>query len=140
VHRSEVLANLKEVVKGLFGFVQRGELTALLLKDPRDEPLSRRAQKRLSPAEVDQLVADYRAGECSIYDLADRYGVHRNTIAQHLKGRGFRLGLLPLQELEAARARELHARGLSLNAIGRTLGRDPKTIKVALSNSQVNVT
>lgn len=77
------------------------------------------------------MVADYHNNVGSIYVLADRYRVHRNTIAQHLKERGVRLGPLPLQAFEAERARELHEQGVSLNAIGRALGRHPKTVKTA---------
>jgi hypothetical protein len=112
--------------------VGRGELAKLLTQTPRLGRPVGGANRRLSPTDVDQLVADYRNGVGSIYDLADLYGVHRNTIAQHLKYRGVRLGPLPLQDFEATRARELHADGLSLNAIGRALGRDPKTVKAGL--------
>ncbi len=132
MHRTEVLANLTEVAKRLFGFVQRGELAVLLLNKPRDQRPSHRAQKRLSPDEVDQLVTDYQAGEGSIYYLANKYGVHRNTISAHLKDGGLQLGHQPLSEHEIHRAQELHAEGRSLNAIGRVIGRDPKTVKVAI--------
>jgi lambda repressor-like predicted transcriptional regulator len=68
----------------------------------------------------------------SIYGLAEKYGVHRNTIAKHLRERGLELGRLPLTKNEVERIRELHAKGLSLNAIGRAVGRDPKTVKSLL--------
>lgn len=132
VHRSEVFANLTKPAQALFGIVARGELASLLAQPPRLARPVGGANRRLSPADIDQLVTDYRSGVGSIYDLADLYGVHRNTIAQHLKDRSVRLGPLPLQESEAKRARELHAEGLSLNAIGRMLKRDPKTVKTAI--------
>ncbi len=119
-------------MQALFGMVERGEIVKLLAREPRSARPVGGANRRLSPSDVDRLVADYRSGVGSIYDLADLYGAHRNTIAQHLKDRGVRLGPLPLQESEAERARKLHAQGLSLNAIGRTLGRDPKTVKTSV--------
>ena len=133
MHQSEVLANLTKPAKALVGAMARGEIADLLAKEPRPPRPVGGANRRLSPGGIDQLVADYHSDIASIYVLADRYGVHRNTIAQHLKERGVRLGPLPLQDFEAERARELRERGLSLNAIGRALGRDPKTVKAALS-------
>jgi DNA-binding CsgD family transcriptional regulator len=113
--------------------VERGEVTKLLAQEPRPARPVGGANRRLSPADLDQLVAEYRGGVGSIYDLADIYGVHRNTIAQHLKDRGVLLGPLPLQDFEVERAQELYGQGLSLNAIGRALGRDPKTVKAAVN-------
>jgi transposase-like protein len=137
VHRSEVLANLTKPMKALVGMVERGELASLLAGDPRPTAsLQRRHQRRLSPADVDQLVREYADGLGSIYDLAERWGVHRNTIAKHLRGRGLDLGQLPLTIHEIERVRELRGQGLSLNAIGRAIGRDPKTAKSALSSKR----
>jgi hypothetical protein len=81
------------------------------------------------------MVEDYRSGVGSIYDLADIYGVHRSTVAQHLKGRGVMLGGSSMSSTEIDRARELHQQGLSGNAIGRTIARDPKTVRAALGMS-----
>jgi transposase-like protein len=133
VHRSEVLANLTEPMKALVGMVARGELASLLAGDPRPSASSnRRRQRRLASADVDQLVREYCDGLGSIYDHAERWGVHRTTIARHLRGRGLELGRLPLTSHEIERVQELREQGLSLNAIGRAIGRDPKTAKSVL--------
>jgi hypothetical protein len=129
VHQSEVLANLTKPVEALLGAVSRGEVSEVLSREPRPAQVVSGGNRRLSPADVDQLVADYRAGVGSVYVLADRYGVHRNTVAARLKERGVPLGRQPLDEFETKRARELHDKGLSLNAIGLELGRDPKSVK-----------
>lgn len=133
MHRTEVLANLTEAVRALLRTVEHGSLAEMLAYAPRPGRPASGTNRRLSATEVDQLVEDYRSGVGSIYDLADMYGAHPSTIAQHLKGRGVRLGPLTLQDFEARRAQELHAQGLSLNAIGRAMGRDPKTVKAALA-------
>jgi DNA-binding CsgD family transcriptional regulator len=78
------------------------------------------------------MVADYRRGGATTYDLADRYGVHRNTVSAHLRARGLKPGHQPLSQEEAIHARTLRAQGLSLNAIGRAVRRDPKTVKTAI--------
>lgn len=83
VHRSEVFANLRNPVRALAAMAQRGELAELLARDLRPARPAGRANRRLSSAEIDQLVADYRSLG-SIYRLADLYGLHRNTVAQHL--------------------------------------------------------
>jgi DNA-binding NarL/FixJ family response regulator len=134
VHRSEVLANLTEAVRALFRIVEHGALAEILAYSPRPGRPVSGANRRLSAAEIDQLVEDYRSGVGSIYDLAYIYGVHRNTVAVHLKGRGVLLGHQPLNEREADRAIALRKEGLSFNAIGRALGRDPKTVKAVVSS------
>ena len=112
--------------------LQRGEVRTVLSQEPRPSRVVSGRNRRLSSHDVDQLVADYRRGIGSVYVLADIYGVHRSTIALHLKERGVRLGRQPLRPSEIKRARELHEKGQSLNAIGRSLGRDPKTVKAVV--------
>ena len=131
VHRSEVLANLTTGVKNLVRLVEDDGLTSLLRQEPRIERPGTIGQRRLTTPEIDQLVEDYRSIR-SVYTLAEIYGIHRNTVSQHLKGRGVTIGRRPLVEPEIIRARELHDDGLSLNVIGRALGRDPKTVKTVL--------
>ena len=132
-HRSEVLANLTAPMRALCNLLARGEISDLMARSPRQCRPVTGSNRRLSPGEVDQMVEDYRSGVGSIYDLAAIYGVHRNTISMHLKARGVHLRRQPLNDREINRSRELHEDGLSLNAIGRVLGRDPKTIKSAIS-------
>ena len=45
--------------------------------------LSNPIQRRLSPTDTDQLIDAYRAG-ATINELADRYGIHRSTVAATL--------------------------------------------------------
>jgi len=132
VHRSEQLANLSTGVKALLMMLRRGELRTVLSLEPRPARATPGSNRRLSLSDIDQLVADYRGGIRSVYALADIYGVHRSTVALHLKQRGVRLGRLPMEPSEVERARSLHGDGLSLNEIGRRIGRDPKTVKTAL--------
>lgn len=132
MHRSEVLANLTAAMRVLCNLVARGELSEVLAASPRPGRPITGANRRLSPAEIDQIVEDYKTGVGSIYDLADIYGVHRNTVAQHLKARGVQLGGQALSPEEIERAKELARQGLSGNAIGRAMMRDPKTVRRAL--------
>jgi DNA-binding CsgD family transcriptional regulator len=133
VHRTEVLANLTEVMKGLCRMAATGELSALLRQAPRDKRPGFQPQKRLSPDEIELLVQDYTNGECSIYDLADRFGIHRQTVAQHLKAHGLELGRTSLSSEEITRVHELAGLGWSPNRIGVQMQRDPKTIRALLA-------
>jgi len=131
VHLTDALYNPSTPVSRLFDGFRRGDFTG---GKPRERtPAKHRQFRRLSPSDVDQLVREYCDGLGSVYELADRWGVHRNTIAKHLKSRGLELGRLSLSSDEIRRAFELQAQGLSFNAIGRAIGKDPKTVKAALS-------
>ena len=44
-------------------------------------------QKLLSKEEVEQIIHKYQQGS-TIYELADTYGCHRQTISRHLKKNG----------------------------------------------------
>jgi DNA-binding transcriptional ArsR family regulator len=130
---SDVLYNLSTGVKRLFGDVHRGELGALLMKAERELPNAPAPQRRLTSAQIEQLVLDYKAGVGSVYILARNYGVDRSTVSGHLRAAGLRLGRLPLTDAEVERAASLRADGSSFNEIGRAMKRDPKTIKKALA-------
>lgn len=129
--QSDVLANIRKQARPLFNFVRSAEFARTLAKPVRDKQPIHNHVKQLSPAFVDQLVTEYRAG-ASVYELQKRHGVHRSTVAKHLKHQGIALGVQPLSSDEIARARELYEQRLPLNAIGRAMGRDPKTIKAVV--------
>jgi lambda repressor-like predicted transcriptional regulator len=126
----EQLSKPTTSVRRLFDAFRRGNLAG---NEPRERtPVKHGRHKRLSPANIDALFCEYCDGLGSIYELADHWGVHRNTIAKHLKSRGLELGRLSLTSDEIRRVSELRKRGLSINAIGRAIGKDPKTVRAAL--------
>ena len=92
-----------------------------------------RPNRKLSPAEIDQLVAEYQAGQC-LTELGKRYGLHRQTAKAHLERRGvtIRSELPALDEGQIVRAVALYAEGLGLNPIATRLGVAPNTVKRAL--------
>jgi len=53
-------------------------------------PTRRQVQIRLSPEDIDRLLAAYQAGGRTT-QLAGQFGVHRNTVQRLLKGRGAHL-------------------------------------------------
>ncbi len=126
------LSNCGTPVISLIQLLNSGQIARILDQSPRAYRDAARPQKRLNAEEIQLLVADYEAGEGSIYVLAERYGVHRQTIAKHLKNQGCALGVRPLTSYELTRIGQLSSEGWSPNRIGISLGRDPKTVRKAL--------
>lgn len=102
VHLFNAFSNLTTPVRNLFEALRRGDLMKLRGHAPRvPNPERQRRQRRFLPSDVDQLVQDYLCGVGSVYGLAKKYGVHRNTIAKHLRDRGVELGRAPLTQSES---------------------------------------
>jgi DNA-binding CsgD family transcriptional regulator len=105
---------------------------------PAQQPTPRpQRQLRASSELISQMVAEYRAG-ATTYQLADRHGLNRNTVAKHLRAAGLRLrvdGLTPDQAVEACR---LYETGLSLAAVGERFGVTANPIAAALQQAGVN--
>ena len=98
---------------------------------PREEKgrLPNPPQRRLSPTDIDDLIAAYRAG-ATISQLAVEFGIHRTTVAGHLDRRG-----LPRRSEQTAwddetltQAAELYATGLSLADVADQFGIDAQTV------------
>lgn len=78
--------------------------------------------KWLNATELAQLVERYEAG-ATTYDLAEQFGIGRETVANRLKAEGIKLRRIKLTEADLARAVELYATGLSTIKIGVMLNR-----------------
>ena len=91
--------------------------------------LSNPPQRRLSPTDIDDLVAAYQAG-ATISQLAVEFGIHRATVAGHLDRHG-----VPRHSEQSAwtddtlrEAAEMYAEGLSLADIAAEYGIDAQTV------------
>jgi len=91
----------------------------------------RRPQKYLDRDEIDHLIAEYRAGS-TIYELAERFGCHRQTVSRHLKAHGVQMRLRPLTEEQIQEAVRLYESGLSLQGIGDQIGACKSTVRSKL--------
>lgn len=93
-------------------------------------------QRRLSPSEIEALVADYEAGG-RVGELARVYGIHRTTVSAHVaravKTRG------QLTDTQVDEAVRLYEQGWSLRAVGRHLDVADKTIRRMLDRRAVIV-
>jgi hypothetical protein len=100
-------------------------------------PVVKRA-KWLNATELAQLVERYEAG-VTTYDLAEQFGIGRETVANRLKAEGIKLRRNKLTEADLARAIDLYGTGLSTIKIGVILGRRHSTVWYALTTAGVQL-
>lgn len=93
--------------------VEPGNVVVTALRSPN---------RKLKPAEVDQVVERYQAGE-TLVELARSFGVHEQTIKRKLAARG--VSRRPVQLLDdesKARVLALRQEGLTYPEIAERLG------------------
>lgn len=98
-----------------------------------------RQQRRLSPKQIESLVRDYRAG-ATASDLATSYGIHRLTVAKHIKRSGEQTR--NLRSFEGARLERLiseYRAGRSTEALGRQYGVAGSTVARNLRRAGVQL-
>lgn len=108
--------------------------------DQRPQPSARafRRQRRLTPAEVQSLIAQYQAGD-SINELARVLGVDRSVVSRQLDraGQTKRRPGLTFEDLERIEA--LYAAGWSLARLGREFHVHGKTVAAHLRSVGIAV-
>lgn len=77
--------------------------------------------RHLSKQKVGELIAAYAAG-ATVYELAERYGIHRTRVSKLIKQAGGSVRYHETAGIDLARAEELHASGISLTEVARHLG------------------
>ncbi len=92
-------------------------------------PPTRQLRRQLQPAEVDELVAAYLAGD-AVNDLAQQFGVHRTTVMAHLARREAKRPTTSAKwdDDTLAAAARLYADGASLNDVGARFGVHASTV------------
>ena len=106
---------------------------ALTLWEPARKEGSRR-QRRLTELQIEELVSSRLQGE-EIDLIAERFGVHRNTVMAHLARRsvpGRRWPGRVLTSDELALAGELYQSGASLLVVGEHFGVDRRYLRRVL--------
>jgi len=79
----------------------------------------RQAQRRLSPAEQERLIADYEAG-ARVCELAKDYGLHRRTVVGHVARAGKTRPVMTEAQIDEAVT--LYGDGWTLHNVGQPLG------------------
>jgi uncharacterized protein (DUF433 family) len=98
--------------------------------------VKRQVQRRLTPEQVEQLVARYRAGD-NMQELARNWRLHRTTIAEHLRRAGVpvRQRGIPHDRLDEAVL--LYAEGWSCLRLAERYDCDNETVRQTLKRAGV---
>jgi hypothetical protein len=97
---------------------------------------AKQVHRRLQPDERDEMVVGYRKG-LTIYELAQRFQIHRNTVSDLLERRGVPRRYQSLSSAQIGKAIKQYSAGDSLATVGRSLGCDPNTVRLALIAADV---
>ena len=91
--------------------------------------LSNPVQRRLTRAEIEQLIDQYRAG-ASIHELTRRYEVHRTTVIHHLDQAGIarRRVVRKMNDESVALAAVRYQQGASLAIVAGEFGVHQRTL------------
>ncbi len=92
---------------------------------------SRREGVRLTDSQLEQLVRDYGAG-LNMRPLARKYGIHRLTIAAHLRRAGVELRYQGLTHDKTVAAAQLYKDGWSLQRLAERYDSTAETVRQAL--------
>ncbi|BDT94114.1 hypothetical protein IFM12275_40900 [Nocardia sputorum] len=110
-----------------------------ICKKRGDEP-AYRPNRKLQPDEVAALVERYRHG-ASMMELAEEYGLHRNTVEAHLRRSGVaKRPMVKMTPRLVERATRLYVEELWTTArIGKEFGVDASTVAKALKRAGVKL-
>lgn len=86
--------------------------------------------------EIEALIAGYTEG-ATLRELAARFGIHRHTVAKHLKDAGVQRRLQPLTASQIEEAARLYAEGMSVMEVGAKLGVHGSTVSLVLKRHGV---
>ncbi|MDR1185337.1 MAG: hypothetical protein LBK67_11160 [Coriobacteriales bacterium] len=97
-------------------------------------------QKRhFTDNEATQMVIDYTQHRLTVYQLADKYGCHRQTISNVLKKNGATVTKRRMDEATITKAKQLYADGLTLKQVGQELSICESTIRKTLIKAGVEM-
>jgi DNA-directed RNA polymerase specialized sigma24 family protein len=99
---------------------------------------SRQLQRRLTATEVVELVREYESG-ADMTELAARWGVHRTTVASHLRRAGAELRRQGLSAEQVAVAIRLYEGGQSCERLADRFRCDDETVRLALRQAGVTM-
>jgi DNA-binding CsgD family transcriptional regulator len=97
------------------------------LSNPAPRGSTGQSQRRLKPAEIDQLLTAFTAGQL-VNDIAARFGVSRTTVIGHVTRRGLPRRSDGWSATDLRAAANLYADGHSLAAVGRRFGVNSMTV------------
>ena len=96
----------------------------------------RQAQRRLSPTELQALIAEYEGG-ARVCELAKVYDLHRTTVAKHVARAGKTRPVMTEAQIDEAVV--LYGYGWTLHNIGQHFGVADQTIRRVLVERAVTI-
>lgn len=132
---------MRNLVELLRRYSKLPKLTILIQIKPAERPgpsLPRSIRRRLGPQQVDQLCADYQAGQTT-RQLSEAYGIGKTAVTRLLREQGVPLrhqGLSPDQVQQAA---ELYQAGQSVAQVASALGFHPSSVYDTLKRAGVQL-
>jgi DNA-directed RNA polymerase specialized sigma24 family protein len=110
--------------------------------DPAVRRTLLRDNRKLQPAEIDELVQLYEPG-LDLIELGRRFGMHRHTARSHLLRRGIKLRpqYLPLTSNQRADMVAAYESGMSTYRLAKDYGISPDTVRrpVACGRAELTV-
>lgn len=97
-----------------------------------------RPKRTFRTCEVDEMVHLYEQGK-TIYELADIFSCHRQTVSRQLKSRGVHMRLSGMTQDQLEQARQLYESGMTLKAVGRAVGVSRNHARTCLAEAGVEL-
>lgn len=148
VHVTRLLSNFPKPLERLIA--ELGEQPASAGSTPRKKLVhkvssakpdrrSYKPNRKLTPEEVQKLVAQYEAG-ASIANLAREFGMHTQTVDAHLKRQGVRKhGVFKLSPEQVDEVAKLYCDGWSTIEIAKEFGVATNTVSRGLVRARVKL-
>jgi len=102
------------------------------------KPAQRQAQRRLTPEQVEQLVADYQVG-ASMKELAAKWQLHRTTVAAQLRRAGMQLRRRGISADQLPDVTRLYGEGWSCQRLAERYDCDDETVRQVLKQAGVKL-
>ncbi|QRY40574.1 helix-turn-helix domain-containing protein [Microbacterium hominis] len=134
---SEALSINSRPLLALRDALGRGEIQRVLQGPLREHVAGTRSLRQMTPELLERVVSDYRSG-LSVYAIAEKHGIHRQTVTNHLVDAGITLRRT-ITDSERQRARELYDSGAYIKDIAKVLHRNPATIAKLVRPDRVSV-
>jgi hypothetical protein len=103
-----------------------------------EEAATRSLRRRLSPQQIEELVARYNAGE-DTPALSRAYGVSRGGLRKVLLAQGVAFRKQPMTREDAERAIQLYQGGLTIDQVVERVGYSFSTVRRMLHANEVAV-